>query len=47
LPTDNHRTLPQRDKNGVTAENNKHTFGSDDALVEISLTNHAEPYFLA
>jgi len=33
LPTGNHRTLPQETQEGVTAENDKTAFGSDDALV--------------
>ena len=34
-------------KKGITAENDKTTFKSDDAIVVFSLTNHADPYFLA
>jgi len=35
---------PKETKKGVTAENDNTTFGSDDALVEISLNNHVDPY---
>jgi len=47
LPTGNNITLPQRDNKRVTAENDKNAFGSDYALVVFSLSNHADPYFLA
>jgi len=42
LTTGNLRTLPQSTKKGVTAENDKTAFGSDDALVVSSLSNHAD-----
>jgi len=38
---------PKETKKGVTAENDKIAFGSDDALVVFSLSIHADPYFLA
>jgi len=46
LPTGNHRTLPQRHK-GQQKENDKSSLGSDVLdLVVLSLSNHADPYFL-
>jgi len=38
---------PKETKKRVTAENDKTAFGSDDALVVFSLSNHADLYFLA
>jgi len=38
---------PKETKKGVTAENDTTMFGSDDALVVFSLSNHENPYFLA
>jgi len=38
---------PKRQRKGETTENDKITFGSDDAFVVFSLSNHVDPYFLA
>jgi len=43
----NRELYTKETKKGVIAENDKTTVGSDDALVVFSLTNHADPYFLA
>jgi len=37
---------PRETKKEVTTENDKTAFGSDDALVVFSLSNHADSYFL-
>ena len=40
------KLYPKETKKGVTAENDKIAFASDDALVLVvfSLSNHADPY---